>query len=193
MSTGAISTLRFGPLRFVLDPTQNPSGNTYPFGGTEIGFAERTVVAWTEEELEIIGEEFAGAVVARSIRAQNVEIRTVLRGRDANAVDALPGGSQSSGIPALTLDLSSYLGGVLLTEHKLLCVPEEVADGSTAVADSYEEAIYLDAAVVRLGRTTEMQKSFQRAEGIPVSWGANQATAGRGAIGTRLTGITGIA
>lgn len=193
MSTGALGNLRFGPLRFVLDPTQNPSGNAYPFGGTEIGFAERTVVAWTEEELEIAAEEFAGAIVGRSIRAQNVEIRTVLRGRDPNAVAALPGGSQSGGTPTLTFDLSSYLGGVLLTEHKLLCVPEEVADGSTAVADSYEEAIYLDAAVVWMGRTAEMQKSFQRADGIPVAWAANQATAGRGAIGTRLAGITGIA
>lgn len=191
MTAGALTNLRFNPCRLVIGPTQNPSGNSYPFGGTEIGLVQALAVSQTHTAAAEVWEEYAQIEGVHGIVRRRVRVACSLRNWDAAAIDALPQGTSAGLIDVV---LTDYIDGTALAGVKLLAVPDQVALGNETVADCEDVATALYDAVYLPDEASKAELGYGKQYGRPVVFLARpQVTTGRMIQQAKLRDITGFA
>lgn len=165
MATGKPNQVRWNPGRLVLNPTVNPSGNTYPFGGVEIGLVRALEFDESYELHDEEGEEYSRAIVAHHVTKRQAYLTCVLRGWDSSGVSFLPDGAVGA-INAVVEDGgfdSSAIAGV-----KVLVVPDAVALGQKTVAQCTDLALAFYDAVYLPKASEKVRASYSEEIGRPV-------------------------
>lgn len=191
---GAPDQTRWNPGRLVLAPTQNPSGNTYPFGGTEIGIVRAMRFRKSYQLAVEVAEEFEQAETEHGFTARKCRLVCNLRGWNKTAIGSLPGGSIiASTTGKIAVALNANAGGAKLTGFKLLVVPDAVALGQVTVAACTDIATALYDAAYLPEESSEAQLSYGTEYGLPVVFVGRPDANGNLYQETTLANITGFA
>lgn len=163
MAVGDVVRIIRAPGRLVVDPTQPFDGGTFPYGGTEIGFARMCILTpqgtGFRVHYESLGE--TGDILEPE---HNYNFACFLRGWDDDAVQQM-----------LT---SGYEAGSV-TQHSVFAVPGSVTPGQSALARAIklvyvpDDPVHVPAALVYHGVplwSEGAELAFQRQEelGIPL-------------------------
>lgn len=185
MAAGKPHLIRFEPCRLVIAPTN--LGAAYPFGGTQIGLSQEILWNRNVERVRIVAEELGGRTVRSSFTQKSAELACAMRGWDSDFLALLPDGASANGG---TITPAVSTAGVLLTQRKLLLVPEEIAAGDVSLAASTSIGLLLYAATVLEDKTARRRRSWSHEMTIPVYWEAEMDSSNRDFMEGKLSAMT---
>lgn len=156
MAAGNTATFLRVSGQLVKDPTTDPLSDAAPHGGTLLGKHALTIARPQQRTFNVEAEEYGGEVVEVLYGRQSLVLGAVMRGYDADLVQALFRGNTAAGTVS-QVPLVAYPGADLEGElgsdraYKLLVSPNN--------PDS-EPALYLPRAVPLLDEAAKLQFEF---------------------------------